>query len=67
MASQVIADGRCNLSGRHLFVHRAGGTEKIELPDAAAVVDALIDRFGINVADTGDRSTLEARIVAVSN
>jgi hypothetical protein len=31
------------------------------------VVDALTDRFGINVADTGDRSTLEARIVAVSN
>ncbi len=66
MASLVTADGRCNLSGRHLSVHRAGGTEKIELADAAAVVDALTDRFGINVADTGDRATLEARIDEVS-
>jgi arylamine N-acetyltransferase len=32
------------------------------LPDAAAVVDTLVERFGINVADTGDRSALEARI-----
>jgi arylamine N-acetyltransferase len=66
MASLVTADGRCNLSGRHLSVHRTGGTEKIELADAAAVVDALIGRFGINVADTGDRATLEARVDEVS-
>jgi arylamine N-acetyltransferase len=66
MASLVTADGRCNLSGRHLSVHRAGGTEKIELPDAVAVVDALTDRFGVNVADTGDRATLEARIDEVA-
>ena len=66
MASLVTAEGRCNLSGRHLSVHRAGGTEKIELPDTAAVVDALTNRFGINVAETGDRATLEARIEEVS-
>jgi arylamine N-acetyltransferase len=66
MASLVTEDGRCNLSGRHLSVHGVGGTEKIELPDAAAVVDALTDRFGIDVADTGERATLEARIAAVS-
>jgi hypothetical protein len=29
-------------------------------------VDALTDRFGINVADTGERKVLEARIAAVS-
>jgi arylamine N-acetyltransferase len=60
--SLVTADGRCNLSGRHLAIHRGGATEKTVLPDAAAVVDALIDQFGINVADTGDRKALEARI-----
>lgn len=62
MASLVTADGRCNLSDRRLAIHRDGGTEKIELPDATAVVDALTNRFGINVADTGGRSALEARI-----
>src|ERR1700761_443753 len=62
MASMVTADGRCNLSDRRLSLHRNGQTEKIVLPDAAAVVDTLIDRFGINVADTGERSALEARI-----
>src|ERR1700744_58733 len=62
MASRVTADGRCNLSDRHLSIHRDGKTEKIVLPDAAAVVDTLTDRFGINVADTGERSALEARI-----
>jgi arylamine N-acetyltransferase len=66
MASLVTDDGRCNLAGRHLSIHGAGGSEKIELPDAAAVVDALGDRFGIDVADTGDRTALEARIAAVS-
>jgi arylamine N-acetyltransferase len=66
MVSLVTDDGRCNLAGRHLSIHGAGGSEKIELPDAAAVVDALSDRFAINVADTGDRTVLEARIAAVS-
>ncbi|WP_428339466.1 arylamine N-acetyltransferase family protein [Mycobacterium sp.] len=65
MASLVNADGRCNLSGRHLSIHGGCGTQKMELPDAAAVVDALADRFGINVADTGDGATLEARIAEV--
>jgi arylamine N-acetyltransferase len=64
--SLVTADGRCNLSGRQLAIHRDGSTEKTVLDDAAAVVDALTDRFGINVADTGERKVLEARIAAVS-
>jgi arylamine N-acetyltransferase len=63
IVSLVTVDGRCNLSGRQLSIHRAGRTEKIELPDAAAVADALTGRFGINVAaDAGERSALEARI-----
>ena len=65
MASTVTADGRCNLSGRKLAIHSRGATEKIRLDDASAVVDILIDRFGINVADAGDRKVLEARIKEV--
>jgi arylamine N-acetyltransferase len=62
MASMVTADARCNLSGRNLAIHRGGATEKIRLDDASAVVDVLIDRFGINVADAAEREVLEARI-----
>jgi arylamine N-acetyltransferase len=62
MAALVTEDGRYNLSGRTLTVHRADGSEKIRLDDAAAIVDVLADRFGINVADVGERSVLEARI-----
>jgi len=66
MAVLVTDDARWNLSGRDLAIHRADGSEKIRLADAAAVVETLSGRFGINVADLGDRSALEARIDAVS-
>jgi len=66
MASLVTADGRCNLSGRNLAIHRGGATEKVRLDDGSAVVDTLSDRFGINVADAGERSVLEARIDEVA-
>jgi arylamine N-acetyltransferase len=66
MACLVTADGRCNLSGRNLAIHRGGATEKVRLDDASAVVDTLIDRFGINVADAGERKVLEARIDEVA-
>jgi len=62
MAALVTDDGRLSLAGRELTWHRADGSEKIELPDAAAVVDALRDRFGIDVAGVGDRCALEARL-----
>ena len=62
MAAQVTADARWNLADRNLAIHRAGATENILLDDAAAVVDILSERFGINVADVGERSVLEARI-----
>ena len=66
IASVVTADGRCNLSGRNLAIHRGGATEKVRLDDASAVVDTLTDRFGINVADAGERKVLEARIDEVA-
>ncbi len=55
-------DARCNLAGRNLTIHRADGSEKIRLDDAAAVIDVLGERFGIDVASVGDRRALEGRI-----
>jgi arylamine N-acetyltransferase len=51
-----------NLAGRNLTIHHGDASDKIRLDDAAAVVDTLRDRFGINVADLGERGALEARI-----
>ncbi|MEB4207638.1 arylamine N-acetyltransferase [Mycobacterium sp. 94-17] len=65
MVALTTDDARYNLAGRDLTIHRADGSEKIRLDDAAAVVDALGQRFGIDVADLGDRGALEARIAAV--
>lgn len=62
MAAVIVDDGRLNLAGRDLTVHRADGSEKIRLTDAAAVIGVLGDRFGINVAGVGERGVLEARI-----
>jgi arylamine N-acetyltransferase len=62
MAALVTADARWNLADRNLAIHCAGATENILLDDAAAIVDTLSERFGINVADVGERSVLEARI-----
>ncbi len=58
-------DARYNLAGGNLTIHRADGSEKIRLDDAAAVVDMLGGRFGIDVAGVGDRGALEARIAQV--
>ncbi|OBB81930.1 arylamine N-acetyltransferase [Mycobacterium colombiense] len=58
-------DARYNLAGRNLTIHRADGSEKIRLDDAAAVVDVLGERFGIDVAAIGDHGALEARIAQV--
>ncbi len=62
MAARVSEDARLNLAGRDLTIHRADGREKIRLADAAAVVDTLAERFGVNVADIGERGALEARL-----
>jgi arylamine N-acetyltransferase len=58
----VTDDARYNLRGRHLAIHRAGNTEQITFDTAADVVDALTDRFGIDVADLCDRADVEARV-----
>jgi arylamine N-acetyltransferase len=65
MVALTTEDARYNLAGRNLTIHRADGSEKIRLDDAAAVVDALGGRFGIDVAGVGDRGALEARIAQV--
>lgn len=62
MVALATDDARLNLAGRDLTVHRADGSEKVRLPDAAAVVDTLGETFGINVTDVGERAALEARL-----
>jgi arylamine N-acetyltransferase len=65
MVALTTDDARYNLAGRNLTIHRADGSEKIRLDDAAAVVDALTERFGIDVAGIGERAALEARVEQV--
>jgi arylamine N-acetyltransferase len=65
MVALVADDARYNLSGRDLTIHREGGSEKILLEDAAAVVETLRGRFGINIDDVGERSLLESRIDSI--
>lgn len=62
MVAAVTDDARMNLAGRILTIHRADGSEKILLDDAAAVVDTVRTRFGIDVPDPGG---LEARLDAL--
>jgi arylamine N-acetyltransferase len=61
-AALVTEDARWNVRGRNLAIHRAGHTEKIRFDTAAEVLDVLTDRFGIDLADLGDRAVVEARV-----
>ena len=61
-AARATDDARWNLRGRHLAIHRGGETERIKFDSAADVLEALTDRFGINLADLGDHADLEARV-----
>jgi arylamine N-acetyltransferase len=61
-AAVVTDDARYNMRGRNLAVHRAGDTEKIRFDTAADVLDALTETFGIDVADLGDGTDVEARV-----
>ena len=61
-AALVTDDARWNMRGRNLAVHRSGKTEQIRFDTAADVLDALTNRFGIDVADLGDRADVEARV-----
>lgn len=65
MVALTTADARYNLAGRNLTIHRADGSEKIRLEDAAAVLDVLSERFGIDIAGIGERGALQARIEQV--
>lgn len=62
MVAAVTDDARLNLAGRVLTVHRADGSEKILLDDAATVVSTLRERFGIDVPDPAG---LEGRVDAL--
>ncbi|BBX63737.1 arylamine N-acetyltransferase [Mycobacterium saskatchewanense] len=62
MVALVGDDGRLNLSGRDLTIHRADASEEIRLDGAAAVVDTLAGRFGIDVSGVGARGAVEAQI-----
>jgi arylamine N-acetyltransferase len=61
-AALVTDDARWNLRGRNLAVHSGGETERVRFDTAAQVLDTLIDRFGIDLADLGDRIDVEARV-----
>jgi arylamine N-acetyltransferase len=58
-AALVTDDARHNLHGRYLAIHSGGETERIRFDSAAQVVEALTDRFGIDLAGLGD---VEARV-----
>ncbi len=58
-ASLVTDDARWNLRGRNLAVHGKGRNERIRFDTAAQVIDALTERFGIDLTGLGD---VEARV-----
>jgi arylamine N-acetyltransferase len=58
----ITDDARWNLRGRDLAIHGADGSERIRFGSAADVVNALTDRFGIDVSGLGD---VEARVSEV--
>lgn len=63
VAALVTDDARWNLRGRNLAIHTQGGrTEHIRFDTAAQVLDALTNRFGIDLSGLVD---VEARVAAV--
>jgi arylamine N-acetyltransferase len=61
-AAIVTDDARWNLRGRHLAVHSKGDSERITFDTAADVLEALTNRFGIDLTGLGD---VEARVSEV--
>ena len=55
----ITDDARWNLRGRNLAIHGKGGSERIRFDTAAQVVEALTERFGIDLTGLGD---VEARV-----
>lgn len=64
-AALVTDEGRYNLRGRNFAIHRADGSEKIRFDSATQVLDALGERFNIDIDDLGDRAVVEARVTQV--
>jgi arylamine N-acetyltransferase len=64
-AAMVTDDGRFNLRGRNLAVHRGGTTEKVRFDTAAEVVAALQGTFGIDLADVAEPDVVQARVAQV--
>ncbi|OBG74517.1 arylamine N-acetyltransferase [Mycobacterium sp. E2462] len=62
MVAIVTPDARLNLANGNLAIHRGGDTEKLRLDDADALVDALTDRFGIDVRGVGGDGALRPRL-----
>ena len=60
--SLATDDARWNLRGRNLAIHQAGETERVRFDNAADLLEALTDRFDIDLADLGDHLDLEARV-----
>jgi arylamine N-acetyltransferase len=67
LSATIVADGtRWNLRGRDLVGHHVDGeTERIRFGNAAQVLEALTDRYGIDLSECGDPVTLEARVESV--
>ena len=58
----ITDDARWNLRGRNLAIHGTDGSERIRFDNAADVVNALTERFGIDLTGLGD---VEARVSEV--
>lgn len=63
-AALVTDEARVNLRGRNLAIHRGGDTERIRFGSAAQVLEALTERFGIDLAGL-DGVDVEARVAEV--
>jgi arylamine N-acetyltransferase len=61
----VTDDARYNLRGRNMSIHRKDGSERIRFERAADVLNALGERFGIDLDDLGDRDVVETRVAQV--
>ncbi|MCP9272340.1 arylamine N-acetyltransferase [Mycolicibacterium sp. CAU 1645] len=64
-AALVTDEARYNLRGRNLAIHHPDGSERIRFDTAGEVLDALGERFNIDVDDLGERAVVEARVTQV--
>jgi arylamine N-acetyltransferase len=58
----ITDDARWNLRGRNLAIHGKSGSERIRFDTASDVVNALTQRFGLDLTGLGD---VEARVSEV--